>query len=823
MSVNLSLFAGAGAQFFDDNGVPLAGGLIYTYAAGTTSPLTTYTSISGVTPLPNPIVLNAAGRVPTGEIWVTAGVTYKFVVYTSENVLVASYDNVNGTYIATDLADTFNPVNGDALIGFRQSNSSGNLGGAVGRTVHQKFQEHVSIKDFGAIGNGSNDDTPAFNAAIAYANSVVTGVLIYVPAGTYIITSNTAVISAPMSWVGDGRATSKLFFRNCNGFNYNLSALSALNVSSKISDLFFGTNTTGYIGFSYTGNDTYGAHDANLQFDNCQFNSERIFTSSVSVTAEWNYAVYLLSADGTLFTNSYFQGSTNNNTYAGLTTSTGLYLKNSTLVVLKACSFYDFGTGVQVEGQSEGLFANQCTFVALGYGVKFTNLVSPSNNHVLTQSTWGSYTREIYFQTVLAGSANNAEGNYIADNFFLEREPNVSKTDYAAIEANVRYSSIHNNMCQSNNTLTPLTYGIIITQQGNTLNNNQFFNKDYCYNIIDAGDGRYTVANSGMALNGLTATSTGATTKFVENTYLAEVAAASTNYQYAYSYVLGDLNRYNLATFISSAIRFGDNRSGNQTKYTDFFSNSLSFTASCSGTTLSTTGSPALAVGYTIYSSTGVSLGTVTSGSGNSWVVSIGGTYASQTMTAMGTESYDTRILSIGGSYSVTGQGLQYLYGASHKFSGIVEPQVDNTVSLGESSYRWSVVYAATGAINTSDERVKEQITSINDLVLDAWETVEWCQFKYKDAVAKKGDNARLHVGVIAQQVKSAFEAKGLDAFEYGILCYDTWNAEKEKRTDEGELISAAKEAGDLYSIRYEEALALEAALMRRELKKLKS
>ena len=140
MSVNLSLFAGAGAQFFDDNGVPLAGGLIYTYAAGTTTPLATYTSSSGVTALPNPIVLNAAGRVPTGEIWVTAGLTYKFVVYTSANVLVASYDNINGTYIASDLADTLNPNNGDALVGFRQSNSSGNLTGAVGRTVHQKLQ-----------------------------------------------------------------------------------------------------------------------------------------------------------------------------------------------------------------------------------------------------------------------------------------------------------------------------------------------------------------------------------------------------------------------------------------------------------------------------------------------------------------------------------------------------------------------------------------------------------------------------------------------------------------------------------------------------------
>lgn len=94
MAVNLSSIGGAAAQFFDDNGNPLSGGKIYTYAAGTTTPKVTYTSISGLIQHSNPIILDAAGRVPSGEIWLTAGLQYKFVIKTSTDVLIGSYDNV---------------------------------------------------------------------------------------------------------------------------------------------------------------------------------------------------------------------------------------------------------------------------------------------------------------------------------------------------------------------------------------------------------------------------------------------------------------------------------------------------------------------------------------------------------------------------------------------------------------------------------------------------------------------------------------------------------------------------------------------------------
>lgn len=106
-TVTLSIFSGVGAQLFDNNGNPLSGGKLYTYEAGTTTPLTTYTSSTGVTPHTNPIILDSAGRVPDGEIWLDYVRRYKFVVKTSADVLIATYDNIGGSFNTTSLLANF--------------------------------------------------------------------------------------------------------------------------------------------------------------------------------------------------------------------------------------------------------------------------------------------------------------------------------------------------------------------------------------------------------------------------------------------------------------------------------------------------------------------------------------------------------------------------------------------------------------------------------------------------------------------------------------------------------------------------------------------
>lgn len=136
---------------------------------------------------------------------------------------------------------------------------------------------------------------------------------------------------------------------------------------------------------------------------------------------------------------------------------------------------------------------------------------------------------------------------------------------------------------------------------------------------------------------------------------------------------------------------------------------------------------------------------------------------------------------------------------------GSVAPSNDNGFALGSAAARWSVVYAASGAINTSDARMKGDVAAVGDDLLDAWGAVNWRQFRFADAVAEKGAGARWHVGLVAQQVRDAIDARLGDgaAVRLGLLCHDVWDE------------------GDRWGLRYDECLALEAAWQRRRIERI--
>ena len=155
------------------------------------------------------------------------------------------------------------------------------------------------------------------------------------------------------------------------------------------------------------------------------------------------------------------------------------------------------------------------------------------------------------------------------------------------------------------------------------------------------------------------------------------------------------------------------------------------------------------------------------------------------------------------------------------------KPGADNAYELGTAANRWKEVFAVAPAINTSDARSKQQVRDLDEAERRVAQKLKGMlkAFRFNDAVDEKGENARIHFGVIAQDVGDAFASEGLDASKYAMFCYDSWEdlyqdeivAEKTGTDPEtGEPIyknrvvgkTLVQKAGDRYGIRYGELFA---------------
>lgn len=280
-SYTLSPIGGAGSQFFDNSGNVLTGGKLYTYAAGTTTPQTTWTTPAGITANSNPIVLNSAGR-PAQEIWLSSAYSYKFVLKDSNDVLIATYDNIPGlpqpaiandassisyepnvlvtagsfvigqTYMIASLGTTdftvigagynstgviftasgagtgtgtayvsttvetrlraYEASGGSDYIGFLQAGA----GALTTETVQDKLRESVSVKDFGAVGDGSTDDSAAFQYAIDALNGAGK---VFVPPGRYYLASTINIKSNVFLCGGAHNVSEDNVAHNYDSFN----------------------------------------------------------------------------------------------------------------------------------------------------------------------------------------------------------------------------------------------------------------------------------------------------------------------------------------------------------------------------------------------------------------------------------------------------------------------------------------------------------------------------------------------------------------------------------------------------------------------------
>ncbi len=180
------------------------------------------------------------------------------------------------------------------------------------------------------------------------------------------------------------------------------------------------------------------------------------------------------------------------------------------------------------------------------------------------------------------------------------------------------------------------------------------------------------------------------------------------------------------------------------------------------------------------------------------------------------------------------------------RVDGVLTAATDNLNALGSGAYRWTQVFAAAGAINTSDGTVKTDVSAPTDTEIRVAKKLKSLIVRYKfiDAVEEKGREARWHFGVIAQEVEKAFAEEGLNASDYGLFCYDEWEDQYQTipaemvyhpavlsslvspdgeqliiEEERWEVIKPAeqvlvKEAGGRYGIRYEELLCFIMAAM---------
>lgn len=197
-------------QFFTAGGVPLVGGHLYTYLAGSVTPLATYTDSSGTTSNPVDIVLDARGETPSG-VWLGTS-AYKFVlasadapavpIWTVDNI--STQDALNAlTAFEAELANSTSSTLGSSLVGYTPASGPP----AGGRTVQAKLREIVSVLDFGADPTGVSDSTAALAAAAVYIASNAVRYRLVFPAGiySYSVSPNWAIQNAVIEAAGEVR------------------------------------------------------------------------------------------------------------------------------------------------------------------------------------------------------------------------------------------------------------------------------------------------------------------------------------------------------------------------------------------------------------------------------------------------------------------------------------------------------------------------------------------------------------------------------------------------------------------------------------------
>lgn len=216
--------------FYDANGVPLAGGFVHTYVPNTTTPKTTWRDAGGVTPNSNPITLDSAG-----SCLIYGAGSYQLTVTDADGASVPGYSGVTQSFGGAAPAGTFDTIialrantgtpaitqawvggyytlgdGGEGMFWYNPSDTTTPDNGgtiivdAAGNRWYREITDgSLQVKWFGAKGDGSTDDTTPFQHAIAAVSA--SGGVIFVPAGTFLITSTLTISASNVRLIGVDR------------------------------------------------------------------------------------------------------------------------------------------------------------------------------------------------------------------------------------------------------------------------------------------------------------------------------------------------------------------------------------------------------------------------------------------------------------------------------------------------------------------------------------------------------------------------------------------------------------------------------------------
>ena len=720
MAVFLSPVGGVAAQFFTNTGAVLTGGKLYTYLAGTTTPAATYTSATGVTFNTNPIVLDAAGRVPSsGEIWLGEGVQYKFVLKDSNDVLIASYDNITGinsNFVNYNALEEIQTATAGQTV-FNLTNSY-----QPGTNTLSVFVDGVNQYDGSSYSYTETNSTTVtftaglhvgalvkFTTAVTLSAGVTTSNLVsYTPAGTgAVATTVQAKLRQTVSVMDFGAIGN-------NVADDTAAIQAAINSFGDVGGAIYFPPGNYKVTAALTSPQVFPDEGETLLFG---------AGGATTITSTHNGPVI-----------NFPQGSTTkiqDMKFVGpgvsLTSSTA-YLGTLSKGTLINCNISNFYIGVNIDNTIGGVI-DRCYIHHCYHGVHavttpagdFINLLDISNTWL--DSNVIGLTAYFVFISIFNNLTLNNNTLYGAN---LERVFNVT---------------FNGLWCESATDL------LVLKNCVPTFLSSRVF-ATYSYDNIEAlglTKTKFTVAN------GITYTTDAnyeswnpdtnlfATTTTVRS--FPQFPAAGQwrpavqfqNPSYTNNGLIMNMNPTDGTSYLTTAVNTGTN-----------------------GLVSLTTTSASDIIGLELFNNTYPNSGKPTIAFTN-W--SSGGLYSPR-FKASGNAIYFSGLV---GGGAITGG----------EFSALS----DGGPTLGSASHRWNTVYASTGSINTSDANQKQQIALLTEAEQTAAKAIKGLirTFKFNDAVEKKGDKARIHVGVIAQQVQAAFSDCGLDASNYAIFCEDVW------------------------------------------------